>query len=436
MMQLSPYTLSFPHPDEPDSTVLFACKTGALVVLDHDDFEGIRQGRIPAESLADLIEMGLTVEDPEADRAAVQGYLTELNRLNPNLTVAVVLGLDCNFACRYCFEGKQKGGGAMSDETADRLVAYLKQRFTEGKTRLQLEVYGGEPLLYVKRLVSLASQLKPFVEERGGELLIPLVSNGSLLTPQLVDELNRWGLEGVKVTIDGPPENHNRFRPLKNGGPSFERIVANLAQVCDKTRIRLGGNYTADNYHDFATVLDLLAEAGIGPDQLEHVNFNIVMRIQDKIANNEYLGGCASINEPWLVAASLKVREEVYKRGYRIPEIGPTPCAVEMDDAFTVNWDGGLYKCVTWAGHEAYRIGDLRQGISKGSLENHYLWHWQQERECRECRYLPLCFGGCRYMAYQREGSMAKVDCRKPYYDAALIPMLLQDLKYRYGRAG
>jgi hypothetical protein len=35
-------------------------------------------------------------------------------------------------------------------------------------------------------------------------------------------------------------------------------------------------------------------------------------------------------------------------------------------------------------------------------------------------------------MAYQREGSMAKVDCRKDFLDATLEKMLRQDLKYRY----
>jgi hypothetical protein len=111
----------------------------------------------------------------------------------------------------------------------------------------------------------------------------------------VVDELNQWGLDGVKVTLDGPPENHNHFRPSKNGAPSFAAIVNNLAKVCTKTKIRLGGNYTCDNFRSFPPVLDTLAAQGITPDRLERVNFNIVMRIQDTIANNAYHGGCGTI---------------------------------------------------------------------------------------------------------------------------------------------
>ncbi|MFA7346242.1 MAG: geopeptide radical SAM maturase [Desulfurivibrionaceae bacterium] len=433
-MQLTPYLVTFPHQDDPDQMVLFATKTGALIVLPQEDFSDLRQGRVEAEHVEPLKEMGFLVESVAQERRAVFGYLDEINRLTPNLTVAVILGLECNFACRYCFQGEQKGKKNMTEATADQLIAYIKKRFTPGKKKLQLQLYGGEPLLYKQRIIALATQLKPFVESQGGELTIDLVSNGSLLTPQTVDELNQWGLDGVKVTLDGPPENHNHFRPFKNGTPSFDSIVNNLAQVCTKTKIRLGGNYTSDNFRSFPPILDTLAAQGITPDRLERVNFNIVMKINDTIANNIYHGGCGTINEPWLQEAALYVREEVFRRGYLLGELGPEPCAVEVTDAFSVNYDGTLYKCITWVGHEQFKIGDVWQGINERYRETHHLGHWQREEKCRECEYLPLCFGGCRYMAYQREGSMAQVDCRKPFFDAILKKMLMQDLKYRYGQ--
>ena len=38
-------------------------------------------------------------------------------------------------------------------------------------------------------------------------------------------------------------------------------------------------------------------------------------------------------------------------------------------------------------------------------------------------------------MAYQRDGHMANVDCKKEFLDATLEKMLAQDLQYRYGAA-
>jgi uncharacterized protein len=141
------------------------------------------------------------------------------------------------------------------------------------------------------------------------------------------------------------------------------------------------------------------------------------------------------MSEPWLVEASLFLREEIMRRGYNFPKLQPAPCMVDLDDAFTVDHDGTIYKCVTLIGHPEFACGDIRQGIDQRYREIHHLGHWQKEERCRACEYLPLCFGGCRYMAFQREGSMAGVDCQKEFLDATLEKMLLQDLKYRYGAA-
>ncbi len=433
-MYFTPYLTIIRHQTIPDQVLLFSTKTGALVLLPEEDYVALQNGELENDYVSPLTEMGFLVADPEAERQQVAKYLDEINRYNPNLTLALILGMECNFACRYCFEGAQKGRKSMDDQTADQLIGFIKERFSPGKKKLILQLYGGEPLLYKNRIIYLARRLKPFVEERGGEFSFDLVSNGSLLTAKVVDELNSWGLDGVKVTVDGPPGNHNHFRPFKSGVPSFDVIVGNLKEVCHKTKIRLGGNFTNETYHDFATVLDRMAEEGITPESFDVVSFNIVMKVNDQITNNEFIGGCATINEPWLRDASLHVRKEVMQRGYPIGTIGPEPCAVEIDDAFTVHYDGSLYKCVTWVGHEDYKIGDVWQGVTENGLINHYPGHWLKEEKCQQCNYLPLCFGGCRYMAYQRDGHMAHVDCRKPFYDATLEAMLLQDLRYKYGQ--
>lgn len=434
-MPLTPYLITCRHPAIPGQVLLFAARTGALILVSEEDFAALRNGQSAEEESETLTDLGFLVADAATERQQVLHYLDDINRFNPNLTLALVLGMECNFACRYCFEGSRKGGGkAMDDATADQLVAFVKERFGPNKKKLLLQIYGGEPLLYRKRLLYLARRLKPLVEARGAEFKIDLVSNGSLLTRQVVEELNPWGLDGVKVTIDGLPDNHNHFRPFKSGRGSFAVIVRNLQQVCGLTHIRLGGNFTGETYRQFGPLLDLLASHGLTPDKIEHVNFNIVLKVNDKLTANEYQGGCATINEPWLREASLSVREEVYRRGYIVPELGPQPCAVEVDDAFTIHYDGSLYKCVTWVGHQQFKIGDIWQGVDERYRQTHHLYHWQKEQKCRECVYLPLCFGGCRFMAFQRDGHMAGVDCRKPFLDATLQAMLLQDLRYRYGQ--
>jgi len=405
--------------------LLFLCGSGVLVRLPAEEWEAVRQGGGDAEIAAELTELGFLVEDPAVERGRMLRYLDEINRVNPKLTVAVILGMACNFNCRYCYEGTLKGDKAMSDETADQLVAYLKSRCSAKIHTLHLDFYGGEPLLYRQRIVYLAERLKPFMEERGGVFEFNLVTNGSLLTPKVVEELTAHGLIYAKVTIDGPPDLHNVSRPFKSGRESFDTIVDNLVAVRSMINIGLAGNYTNENYRRFPELLDLLAVRGMRPEDFELVNFNFVMRTNDRFSLQEYRGGCGSVNEPWLVEASLYVRGEVKKRGFTVSEIGPSPCAVEVNNACTVDWNGDLYKCATLIGHEEFRTGDIRQG--EKDLSAYHPRHFLKEEECRDCVYLPLCFGGCRYLEYQRSGGMAKVDCMKEYYDRALPDMLMQD---------
>ena len=148
------------------------------------------------------------------------------------------------------------------------------------------------------------------------------------------------------------------------------------------------------------------------------------MQISDHFANPEFTGVCCSNDEPWVHSISLILREEIMQRGYSFPKLTPSPCMVDLDDAFTVDHDGALYKCVTLIGHPELACGDIRHGMADGWQQIWCLDLWRNEPECRDCTYLPLCFGGCRAMAYQRNGNMTQVDCRRPLYDATLEPML------------
>ncbi len=422
------------YPVEPGASqhLLFSTRKCSLALLPAELAAQLRSGVVPQEQAALLARLGMVVEDRAGEQAAVHDLPAELNRLNRALRVSVILGMACNFACVYCYEGGQKEGASrMNDATADQLVRFLGQRFTPGKEKLVLNLYGGETLLYLDRIRELAQRLKPLVEERGGSLEIHLVTNGSLLTPAVVAELLPLGLKSAKITVDGSAELHNQSRPLKNGMPSFDVVLHNIRECCDLLCLNLVGNYTRDNYQRFPELLDLYLEQGVTPDRVAQVQFYPAMQINDQFANPEFSSGCCSISEPWLIEAALFIREELGRRGFPLAKMRPSPCMVDIDDALVVNHDGAIYKCITMIGHKGYEAGDIWQGMGQGWQESYCLDHWKDEAQCRDCVYLPLCFGGCRYMAFQRDGHMKQVDCQRAFLDATLEPMLQQDLRYR-----
>lgn len=426
-MHLSRYLKIFPFPPEPEYRLLFCTKNSAMALLPEADCRQLQSGVIPEQYAETLAELGMVTADPEQERREVFTLLAEVNRVDTGLNVSIILGLACNFSCQYCYEGSMKDGRAMGHDTVNQMVSFLKQRYaSRGKDRLTLDFYGGEPLLYTETIKNIATPLKQFVEERGGAFHFSLVTNGSLLTRDAVTELLPAGLYAAKVTVDGPADVHNRLRPFTSGKPSFEIILANISACADLIRIGFGGNYTSENYGRVGELLDCLVQYGIRADNLSLVQFHPVMQTTDRHSNPEFTGGCLSVDEPWVAEASITVRGQILERGYHTPRISPSPCMVDMEDAFVINHDGSLYKCVAMIGHAAYAAGDVWSGFSSSDGVYHP-GRWQDHQECRECAYLPLCFGGCRHMEFQRTGTMNNVNCMRNFYDRVLPDTVRQD---------
>jgi uncharacterized protein len=372
--------------------------------------------------------MGMIVQDREEEKRAVLGFIDGINAKNSVLNITVVLNLDCNFACLYCYEGNLKGNFYLSDETEAGLIDYVKRNFPEGKKRLLIDFYGGEPLLSIDKIVSISQALKSISEERGASYEFTLITNGSLFRRKVVEKLVPLGLKSVQITLDGPAENHNKYRPFKTGAPSFDTIVRNIKETCDLVKVTIGGNYERDNYGKFVQLLDYLQAVGLTADKLAAVKFSPVMKSSETgVSATHYKQGCMSINDPWLVEAEALLRQEILKRGYHTPRVRPLTCIIEIRDSFVMNFDGTFYKCPAFIGRKEFAVGDLHAGI-KDYTSSYRPGIWKRQ-ECAECEYLPLCFGGCRYMTFIREG-VVETDCKKPYLDRALERLVKQEIKY------
>ncbi|MBI5443640.1 MAG: geopeptide radical SAM maturase [Deltaproteobacteria bacterium] len=432
-MELSAYCKAYPFPERPGHCLVFSTRKGSLALLSSDAFARLERREIPEESAREsLVKLGVLTADREAERREVLGYLEEVNRVDPCVTVAVILGMGCNFACPYCYEGSLKDGSAMTEATAEALARFVEARLVPGKQKLLLDFYGGEPLLYVDRIRQIASELGPVARERRAAFSFSLVTNGSLLTRDVVEALLPLGLRAAKVTIDGPADHHDRTRPFRSGKGSFEAVLANLRACCDLLAVGVGGNFLPESWRAFPRLLDRLEASGLGPSKLAQIRFQPVLRTNDRFSHSEFRAGCSTGDEPWAAEAAVSLAEEVLRRGYRLPPIRPTPCMADLAAAFTVHWDGTLYKCPAFVGHPEFAAGDVWSGPREHG-EAYGGPRWRDRAECGACEYLPLCFGGCRYLRYQQQGSAAGVDCRRGAWEATLEPFLRLHALHRLG---
>jgi len=428
-MKPSNYHRVFAHAYKKDSLLLFSTRYCSKIIIKRNIWKSSQNTELSQESEAILKRLGMIVDDREEEKRSISCSFEELNNNNTSLDIIAVLNLDCNFACRYCYEGDMKGRIYMSEETAADLIDFIRQRFDHKKKALHLDFYGGEPLLSLGLIRDISLQLNQLLKEKNASYSFGLVTNGSLFKRKTAEELVGLGLKTVKITLDGPPHIHNNNRPFKSGTPSFETILLNIKETCDLVRIAIGGNYEHDNYHEFPMLLDILINEGLTPDRIAQIKFDPVIKRSDRfLSPTDFNDGCMSTDEPWIMEATLFLREEILKRGYKTTGIRPSFCSIENHNSWVVNHDGLLYKCPGFIGMKEFEAGDLKNGPSDYS-SSHKTGIWNNS-ECLECAYLPLCFGGCRFVKFVRDGNLDSPDCQRKYFDTCLEALVKQDIRY------
>ena len=140
----------------------------------------------------------------------------------------------CNLNCSYCFasQGKYHGDRAlMSFEVGKQALDFLMDH-SGSRTNLEVDFFGGEPLMnwdVVKQLVEYARSVE---KERGKNFRFTLTTNGMLIDDDVIDFANRE-MSNVVLSLDGRKEIHDRLRVDYAGNGSYERIVPKFQKLVE-----------------------------------------------------------------------------------------------------------------------------------------------------------------------------------------------------------
>src|SRR5881227_2974734 len=148
----------------------------------------------------------------------------------------------------------------MSPEMARRLGDWIERELDRvSPEKLVLTFFGGEPLLNLPVMYDLAERAWAATQLRGVPMYVNIITNGLLLTPDVVDRMLPYGLNGIKITLDGDRDTHNRMRPLRGGQGTFDRIIENIRRSAGKCRISIGGNFDESSVDSYPALLDFLS---------------------------------------------------------------------------------------------------------------------------------------------------------------------------------
>lgn len=462
-MQLSKFNVQVPLPDRnevflmntlSDAQLLASADVAALL-----DRVGRGEGLFnddERETIDTLLENGFLVESHERERDDLDAYFSNLREDTEQLRVTVLTTLQCNFACDYCYQGDredyQKFDQKMSLETAERVVTWIAKRLDEVRPeRFVLTLFGGEPLLNLPVAYHLAEHCYRECQQRGVEQRMSIITNGLLLTPEVVDRLTPYGLFGVKITLDGDRETHNRMRPLRGRQGTFDRIIENVRRVADKVPITIGGNFDESSVDSYPALLDYLREQEFA-DRIVRINFKPIVRSAGPAAakgvipltvvsdNGKPLNGTCMTSAG---AGSLKgssvcdschfvdekmalLRSETRKRGFpTIDGVHMGPCEIHRRHAHTLGPDGSIYVCPGFTGEASASTGhiDGREEQWRQAAAARFEHLNPRKEECGDCSFIPVCGGGCSVAAHMELGDMHEASCHKGAFESSVVSL-------------
>jgi len=429
-IKLSKWNIIVPF-SEKDVFLLFNTATRAVIQIHHELYELIRQHKLNDISKFDLkiLERSGFVVDSYINEDLTCKYI--INRMKYNtatISITLIMTYGCNCSCVYCYEKglrQSPNSNYFSEKLCENLIKWLEKRIlTSHVSDLKINFHGGEPLLKIEKLLFVASQIRNICDRKGIKYRFTLTTNGTLLSSDAVDALYNVGIKSVMITLDGPAEIHDQRRFLINGKETFSLIKKNILSAINKLDVNVLIVVDWHNSDSIYELIDILSDEGI-LDKLCGI-YAVYTKVPED--NPLYMTGkefeelwWESI-QPYIIQKGFKPKkEDLLFRLHR------GACISKGISDFVIDLYGDVYKCIGGAGREEFKIGNLKKNFNIIDLKSSQFIEKDiciNDEDCVNCKYYPMCLGGCRFDAQTKLGDLNQKICMKDQLEVEITNAL------------
>ena len=407
--------------------------TGAIDIIENNIWNLIEAQKfnlIEKDPLSNLIERGYLYGDPKEEKKLFYTLYNSFMKKATSRPIRFVFcpSYYCNLKCIYCFEKNfsyYNSHQFMSDAVFASSINAMEKLAEKFSGRVYaIELFGGEPLL--KRTKGTVEKILEAAKSR--KTSVTIVTNGVNIE-KLIDILSQHknNIEYLQITIDGPPDIHNKRRKYKSGRGTFDKISNGIDLLIKnnlKTKIRINVDYSNIDYlpglYEYMHHKKWITNKNI-KSQLSLIGDHSSLEYNNVIVPGEIL--LKKLVKIYDLHPKL---EEAF--GYHIfkplrhlldiiggaPNISPKfiNCETNLLELHILCPDGLIYACPESIGYPEYAIGKFYPNLEYFE-DKVKLW---KERtifnipKCRECKFSPICGGGCSYSSFLiHKGDMVPV---------------------------
>lgn len=363
--------------------------------------------------ITDLLEGGFVLPKGINEHENYMNLFDE-KKNEKSLSIKLLLATSCNSDCIYCYQSLASYNSELINvKQIDVIGKWISNEIENNQIKdVNIELFGGEPLLAKSIIPKLYELLSEIVRKHSIKLTTAIITNATLLSDDLIKIFIENDVE-MKITIDGVGDKHNRRRKLKGSKKDGYEIVFNSL----KNIIKAGGvdligirmNVDKLNIEEVEAVAIELHKLGIKKFYCGRVLF--------RGKNTDY--------DKNLIAEIDYDKEIDLKLFYIFQKYGfaNTPsnldlkysCQFHNKHGYVVSPSLKVAKCDELLDLPKHQIGYINdEGILVHTNDNYKKQTSSSPadyEECRDCKLLPLCGGGCPIVSLNKKGSLYSSTC-------------------------
>ncbi|MDD4161743.1 MAG: TIGR04083 family peptide-modifying radical SAM enzyme [Methanothrix sp.] len=313
--------------------------------------------------------------------------------------VMIIPTLGCPSKCAYCWSS-EVGSPVMSIDTVKDIVAWLKDFRSDPVT---FTFHGGEPLLagadFYRQALPLLTDELTHIEPN-----FALQTNLWKLTPELADVLAEYNIP-LGSSLDGPKE----LNDLQRSEGYYERTMKGYELAKEHgLQVQFICTFTSYSVQFKEDIFNFFKENGLTL-KLHPALPSLRSDEPDKWALSPEKYGELLV---YLLDKYLENMNQIEVRNIndycRCVFTGRgTVCTFVdcMENTFAVGPDGSIYPCYRFVGMPEYVMGHVRDHPSQKDLAESAAgvrmlsFKEYVDRECKGCKHIRYCRGGCPYNA-------------------------------------
>lgn len=379
-----------------EQVVIYNSRTGALAVLEPENYRQLRDFEESKKPITDkefenqLRKCGYIVASGFDELRQVKHDMLRSRYNSAFMALTIAPTMACNFRCVYCFEKGQYHNQAMTEQTVQEIVDFIDSKANQLE-QLSITWYGGEPLLAMSQVETISKQVLTICNEHNIDYKSTVITNGYLLNPHIATRLKDCGVDDIQITIDGPKEIHDQRRPLANGKGTFDVIMNNLLVVRGILPIMVRINTDYENWEQLNEIVEFFRQNDLMNDIMVYLGLVVP-------SNGQYEGSKCLSDDTYSKFNLRFMQENDIPLTYIYPAPKGNYCTADQTNSWVIDPHGDLYKCWSDIGIVERRtstLGEDNTNVNSTLLNDYMLYDPTEDERCKDCKYLPLCMGGC-----------------------------------------